>query len=234
MLNIEGLQVFYGAVRALRGVYLTVHAGEIVTLLGANGAGKSSLLRAVSGLVPVAGGSITFEGRNVTNMSSQGLVRQGMVQVPEGRQLFFDLTVEENLHVGSYARRDRRQVRADVEELYRKFPRLGERRRQYAGTLSGGEQQMVAIARALISKPRLLMLDEPSMGLAPKMVTEVFRIVQELNHAGTTILLVEQNANMALTVAHRAYILERGSVTCSGMASDLRGNEAVRRSYLGA
>jgi branched-chain amino acid transport system ATP-binding protein len=211
-----------------------VNQGEIVTILGANGAGKSTLLRLLSGLVPVTAGKVFFAGTEVTNCDSHMAVRQGIVQVPEGRQLFPELTVEENLVIGSFSRKDRRQVRADLHEVCRRFPQLRERLHQHAATLSGGEQQMVAIARALMARPRLLMLDEPSMGLAPKLVSEVFQIIKELNDAGTTILLVEQNANKALTVADRAYVLENGAVMMSGPAPELRGNDTLRRSYLGA
>jgi branched-chain amino acid transport system ATP-binding protein len=234
LLKVEELQVAYGAVRALSGVSLEVAAGEVVAILGANGAGKSTLLRTISGLVPTARGRIVFDGEAITNCESQVAVRKGIVQVPEGRQLFPELTVEENLTIGAFARKDRHQARADVDAVCRRFPRLNDRRRQVAATLSGGEQQMVAIARALMARPRLLMLDEPSMGLAPKLVREVFAIIRELNDAGTTILLVEQNAHMALTVAHRAYVLENGQVALSGAAADLRGNAAVRAAYLGA
>jgi branched-chain amino acid transport system ATP-binding protein len=234
LLKVEELQVAYGAVRALSGVSLEVAAGEVVAILGANGAGKSTLLRTISGLAPAARGRIVFDGEEITNCESQVAVRKGIVQVPEGRQLFPELTVEENLAIGAFARKDRQQARADIDAVCRRFPRLNDRRRQVAATLSGGEQQMVAIARALMARPRLLMLDEPSMGLAPKLVREVFAIIRELNDAGTTILLVEQNAHMALTVAHRAYVLENGQVALSGAAADLRGNAAVRAAYLGA
>ncbi|MDB4897449.1 MAG: transporter ATP-binding protein [Firmicutes bacterium] len=234
LLKLEAVHVCYGAVRALNGVTLAVDQGEIVTILGANGAGKSTLLRLLSGLVPATAGKVFFDGKAVTNWDSHTAVRQGLVQVPEGRQLFPDLTVEENLIIGSFSRKDRQQVRADIDEVCRRFPQLRVRLHQHAATLSGGEQQMVAIARALMARPRLLMLDEPSMGLAPKLVSEVFQIIKDLNEAGTTILLVEQNANKALTVAHRAYVLENGAVMMSGPAAELRGKDTLRRSYLGA
>jgi len=234
LLKLSNVSVYYGAVRALHQVSLEVNRGEIVAILGANGAGKTSLLKAISGIVPVASGSITFDGEDVTNAQSHVIVKKGIVQVPEGRQLFPELTIEENLVTGAFSRKDYRQIREDMADVCRRFPRLEERFKQPAATLSGGEQQMVAIARALMARPRLLMMDEPSMGLAPKIVTEVFDIIRKLNAAGTTILLVEQNANMALTVAHRAYVLENGEVALSGPAHVLRGNDAVRRSYLGA
>jgi len=234
LLKLEHLHVCYGAVQALSDVSLEVAEGEVVAILGANGAGKSTVLRAISGLVPVTAGRVLFDGKDITNCESHQAVRAGIIQVPEGRQLFPELTVEENLLAGTYSRKDRAQVREDMAQICQRFPRIRERLHQPALTLSGGEQQMVAIARALLGKPRLLMLDEPSMGLAPKIVREVFAIIQDLNRAGTTILLVEQNAHMALSIAHRAYVLENGRSALSGSAAALRGSEAVRQSYLGA
>ena len=233
MLQLESLDVRYGGVQALRGVSLTVAPGEIVALLGTNGAGKTSALRAISGLVTPAGGRITWEGRRIDGLPPEAVVQAGVAHVPEGRQIFPELTVEENLLIGSFPRRRRSGVRAEIAALYERFPPLGARRRQPGANLSGGEQQMLAIARALLAAPRLLLLDEPSMGLAPKLVEQVFAVVRSLNREGVTLLLVEQNARMALSVAHRAYVLETGSIVLSGEAAALRQNSEVQRRYLG-
>jgi branched-chain amino acid transport system ATP-binding protein len=232
MLRVKGLQVSYGAVSAVRGVDLEVNAGEIVTLIGANGAGKSSVLRAISGLVKPAGGSIEFEGRQIAGMRPDLITRLGLSQVPEGRQVLARMTVLENLLMGAYHRRDR-EVQADLERVLQRFPRLNERKNQLAGTLSGGEQQMLVMGRALMARPRLLLLDEPSMGLAPLVVAEVLRLVQEINAAGTTVLLVEQNARQALKIAHRAYVLETGRIALSGEAAAVAADPRVVSAYLG-
>ena len=233
MLQLESLDVRYSGVQALRDVSLTVAPGEIVALLGTNGAGKTTALRAISGLVTPAGGRITWEGRRIDGLPPEAVVQAGVAHVPEGRQIFPELTVEENLLIGSFPRRRRSGVRAEIAALYERFPPLGARRRQPGANLSGGEQQMLAIARALLAAPRLLLLDEPSMGLAPKLVEQVFAVVRSLNREGVTLLLVEQNARMALSVAHRAYVLETGSIVLSGEAGALRQNPEVQRRYLG-
>jgi branched-chain amino acid transport system ATP-binding protein len=233
MLEVGGLDVDYGAVHALKGVTLRVDAGEIVTLIGANGAGKSTLLRAISGLVPASAGSIRFEGRDLARVPAHEIVGLGISQSPEGRMVFANLTVEDNLELGAYRRRDRAAITQDRDEVFRLFPRLLERRQQNAGTLSGGEQQMLAIGRALMSRPRLLLLDEPSLGLAPLLVREIFRTIQEINRRGVTVLLVEQNAHMALAVAKRGYVLETGRVRLEDAAAALLANDEVRRAYLG-
>lgn len=233
MLEVRDLHVHYGAIHALHGVSLRVNAGEIVTLIGCNGAGKSTTLRAVSGLLRPSGGSIFFEERPIHGMPAHEIVRLGVVQSPEGRGIFANLTVDENLDLGSYVRRDRDAVRADRERALDLFPRLRERLSQNAGTLSGGEQQMLAMARALMARPRLLLLDEPSLGLAPQIVAVIFRIIREINASGTTILLVEQNAHMALEVAHRAYVLEVGRIAMDGPAAELARSDEVRKAYLG-
>ncbi len=233
MLRLESVAVRYGGVQALHGVSLEVRQGEVVALLGANGAGKTTVLRAISGVVPLAGGAITLDGQPVHGLPPEVVVRRGLAHVPEGRQIFPELTVEENLLIGSYSRRDREAVRAEVEQVYDRFPNLYHRRFQLGANLSGGEQQMLAIARALMARPRLLLLDEPSMGLAPKMVQEVFRVVKRLNADGVTVLLVEQNARKALAVAHRAYVLESGRIALSGAAEELRRDARVQRIYLG-
>ncbi|MDX2132103.1 MAG: ABC transporter ATP-binding protein [Planctomycetota bacterium] len=233
MLEVRNLHVNYGAIRALHGVSLKVEAGQIVTLIGCNGAGKSTTLRAISGLAKASEGSITFEGRPLRGMKPHEIVRLGVVQAPEGRGIFANLTVDENLAMGAYIRRDREGIRADREKVLTLFPRIKERLTQRAGTLSGGEQQMVAIARAMLTRPRLLLLDEPSLGLAPQIVQVIFRVIREINAAGTTILLVEQNASMALRVAHRAHVLEVGRVVMEGDAASLAASDEVRKVYLG-
>jgi branched-chain amino acid transport system ATP-binding protein len=233
LLEVEGLDVFYGAVHALRGVSLAAEGGEIVTLIGANGAGKTTLLRTVSGLIPPRAGTVRFDGRDIGHLPPHEIVALGVSQSPEGRMVFANLTVEDNLELGAYRRKDRAAILADRDQVFRLFPRLQERRRQSAGTLSGGEQQMLAIGRALMSRPRLLLLDEPSLGLAPLLVREIFKTIVEINHRGVTVLLVEQNAHMALSVAGRGYVLETGRVKLEDRADRLLQNEEVKRAYLG-
>ena len=230
---IKNLNVCYGAIQALRDVSLEVNEGEIITLIGSNGSGKSTTLRAISGLIPAASGSISLGGKELTKASPTQIVRAGIVQVPEGRRIFTDMTVYETLLMGTYLRADKAQIRRDIESMYERFPILGKRKNQLAGTLSGGEQQMLAMSRALMARPKLLLLDEPSMGLSPVLVKEIFDLIQEINRAGTTILLVEQNANLALSIASRAYILETGQIAMSGDADELASSDAVRRAYLG-
>jgi branched-chain amino acid transport system ATP-binding protein len=232
-LRLEGVHTFYGSIEALKGISLEVHAGEIVTLIGANGAGKSTTLRSINGLNTPREGSIVFEGRNITRTAPHEIVGMGISQSPEGRRLFPHMTVLENLEMGAFQRRDRGGIREDLDRVYSLFPRLAERKSQRAGTLSGGEQQMVAIGRALMARPKLLMLDEPSMGLAPIFVEKIFEIIGEINEQGTTILLVEQNALMALDAADRGYVLETGHVALADDAKSLRENEQVRKAYLG-
>jgi branched-chain amino acid transport system ATP-binding protein len=233
LLAVENLDVFYGAVHALKGLTLRAEVGEIVTLIGANGAGKTTLLRSISGLVPSRSGSVTFDGRDITRCPAHQIVGLGVSHSPEGRLVFANLSVETNLELGAYLRRDREGIRRDRERVFQLFPRLKERRRQSAGTLSGGEQQMLAIGRALMSRPRLLLLDEPSLGLAPLLVREIFKTIQEINRSGVTVLLVEQNAHLALTIAGRGYVLETGTVRLEDRASELLRNEEVKKAYLG-
>ena len=233
MLRVEGLDVYYGAVHALKGVSLEAHDGEIVTLIGANGAGKSTLLRTLSGLIPARAGRMVYQGRELNRMAPHEIVRIGISQSPEGRMVFANLTVEDNLELGAYQRKDRAEIREDQKGMYDLFPRLFERRKQMAGTLSGGEQQMLAIARALMSRPSLLLLDEPSLGLAPLLVREIFRTIGEINRRGMTVLLVEQNAHMALAVARRGYVLETGHVRFSDESRALLLNDEVKKAYLG-
>ena len=233
MLEVRDLEVAYGGIRALRGVSLEVHRGEIITLIGANGAGKSTLLRAISGLLRPRGGEVRFLGQVITGMPAHAIVGLGMMHVPEGRHIFPDLTVRENLELGAYLRADAPAIATDIAAMYDRFPQLGARRKQPAGTLSGGEQQMLAIARALMGRPRLLMLDEPSMGLSPRLVSEVFALIRQINAEGMTILLVEQNAHMALSIAQRGYVLETGRMLLSGPAAELAQTAQVREAYLG-
>ena len=232
MLKVENINVYYGAIHAIQGISFEVHQGEIVTLIGANGAGKSTTLKTVSGQLRTRTGSITFMNENISRLDPYKIARKGLVQVPEGRKIFQKLSVEENLFIGGYTR-ERAEIEATMNDVYQRFPRLKERRRQVAGTLSGGEQQMLAIGRALMSKPRLIMLDEPSMGLAPLLVSQIFSIIRELKDTGVTILLVEQNARMALRIADRAYVLETGRVKLSDSADALLNNDEVQRAYLG-
>lgn len=233
MLEVENIHVYYGNIHALRGVSLTVDEGEIVTLIGANGAGKSTTLFTISGLLRPREGSVHLEGEDLSIYPAHEVVGKGVCQVPEGRRIFTRLSVQENLEMGAFTRTDRDGIKQDLERVFNLFPRLRERRNQVGGTLSGGEQQMLATARALMSRPRLLLLDEPSMGLAPMLVESIFETVQEINREGTTILLVEQNAQMALQVAHRGYVLETGEVALSDSAANLRQNEMVQKVYLG-
>ncbi len=233
LLRIDRLAVRYGAIEALKGVSLEVHSGEVVTLIGGNGAGKSTLMKAISGLEPVAGGAIEFAGRDIASVASHSRVGLGIAQSPEGRQVFADQSVHDNLMLGAYLRRDRDEVARDIETQFALFPRLRERQDQLAGTMSGGEQQMLAMSRALMARPRLLLLDEPSLGLAPLIVKEIFTVIRALKHRGVTILLVEQMANQALKVADRAYVLKTGEITSSGSAADMLADPAVREAYLG-
>lgn len=232
VLKVENINVYYGAIHAIQGVSFEVKEGEIVTLIGANGAGKSTILKTISGLLRSTTGSISFLGEDISRASTHSLARKGLAHVPEGRRIFQQLSVEENLEIGGYSRTFS-EIKADMANVYDRFPRLQERRRQIAGTLSGGEQQMLAIGRALMSRPKLIMMDEPSMGLAPLLVQQIFDIIKELNKSGTTILLVEQNAQMALSVANQGYVLETGEIVLSDMADSLLKNDAVRKAYLG-
>ena len=233
LLKINDINVYYGAIHAIKGISLEVNEGEIVTLIGANGAGKSTTLRTISGLLKPKTGSIEFEGKNIAGVAAQNIVKAGISQVPEGRRVFAEMTVMENLELGAFIRKDKDGIAKDLKMVFERFPRLEERINQQAGTLSGGEQQMLAMWRALMSRPRLLLLDEPSMGLAPLLIKEIFSIIQDINKAGTTVLLVEQNANMALSIANRAYVLETGRITLSGDAKELAASEDVRKAYLG-
>ncbi len=232
-LDVRDLEVHYDGIRALHGVSFTVLKGEIVTLIGANGAGKTSILRAVSGLIPY-GGAVVFEGQNLKRVAAHQIVKRGIAHVPEGRGIFGNLTVQENLQLATWQRSDKGEIAADYDRMFALFPRLKERQFQPGGTLSGGEQQMLAVARALMSRGRLLLLDEPSMGLSPRLVQEIFRVIEDINKSGTTILLVEQNANMALRIASRAYVLETGAIILSGAGRELLGDHRVREAYLGA
>ncbi|NLO89958.1 MAG: ABC transporter ATP-binding protein, partial [Clostridia bacterium] len=227
------VNVHYGAIWALKRINLTVGEGEIVSLIGANGAGKSTTLRVISGIVKISSGRIIFQGENISKTPAHDIVKKGIAHVPEGRRVFANLTVMENLELGAYLRKDKEGIKKSLEKVFEHFPRLKERKHQKAGTLSGGEQQMLAIGRALMSKPKLLLLDEPSMGLAPILVQEIFNIIKEINQTGTTILLVEQNAHMALQIADRSYVLETGRIVLSGKARELAETEEVKKAYLG-
>ena len=233
LLEVKDLNVYYGAIHALQGISFTVNQGEIVTLIGANGAGKSTTLRTVSGLLRPRRGSVTFKNEDITMMPAEQIVRRGVVHVPEGRKIFAPLTVRENLEMGAYTRNDAAEIQQSLDRVFASFPRLKERINQAGGTLSGGEQQMLATGRGLMSRPTLLLLDEPSMGLSPIMVEEIFRIIKEINSQGTSILLVEQNALMALQVASRAYVLETGRIILEGSAKELRESARVKEAYLG-
>ena len=233
LLEITDLHVYYGAIHALRGVSISVDAGQIVTLIGANGAGKSTTLNAISGLHRPREGHIRLEGESLTAVPPHEIVLKGVVQVPEGRRIFGRLTVQENLEMGAFTRTDPKEIQDGLDRSFTLFPRLKERRTQVAGTLSGGEQQMLAIGRALMARPRVLLMDEPSMGLAPILVEQIFEAIQDINRQGTTILLVEQNAYMALTIAHRGYVLQTGSIVLAGPAADLQANDEVKKAYLG-
>ena len=233
MLELNNVNVYYGAIHAIKGISLSVNEGEIVTLIGANGAGKSTTLRTISGLLKPKSGSIKFLDKDIAGMPANKIVREGISQVPEGRRIFAEMTVMENLELGAFIRDDKAEIEKDFKMVFGRFPRLEERKSQMAGTLSGGEQQMLAMGRALMSRPKLLLLDEPSMGLAPLLIREIFSIIVDINKTGTTVLLVEQNANMALSIANRAYVLETGRITISGDAKELAASEDIRKAYLG-
>ncbi len=233
MLEIKDLKVNYGGIEALKGIGFHVDAGEIVTLIGANGAGKSTTLRSIMSVVKPSGGSILFEGEDITTMDTQKVVDRGIVLVPEGRRVFPNLTVLENLRIGAYLRKDKEEIEQDIQHVYGLFPRLQERNWQEAGTLSGGEQQMLAVGRALMAKPRLIMMDEPSLGLAPLVVKDIFSIIRRINDEGTTVLLIEQNANAALKIANRGYVMETGRITMTGSGQELLNDESVKQAYLG-
>jgi branched-chain amino acid transport system ATP-binding protein len=233
MLKVENLYVRYGMIEAIKGISFEVRDGEIVTLIGANGAGKTTTMHTISGLIKPASGSILLDGTDITKIPSHKIVSMGLAQVPERRRVFADQTVEENLDLGAFTRKDKDGIKNDMEKVFELFPRLKERRKQLAGTLSGGEQQMLAMGRALMAKPKILLLDEPSMGLSPLLVREIFRIIEDINKQGTTVLLVEQNAKMALAIADRAYVLETGKITLEGTGAELAASEQVRKAYLG-
>ena len=233
MLKVDNIDVYYGAIHAIKGISIEVPKGEIVTLVGSNGAGKSTTLRTISGLMKPKNGTILFEDKNIVGVPAHKIVGMGLCQVPEGRHVFANMSVMENLELGAYLRNDKDGIARDLEDVFKKFPRLLERKDQISGTLSGGEQQMLAMGRALMSRPRLLLLDGPSMGLAPLLVKEIFNIIKEINESGTTVLLVEQNANMALSIADKAYVLETGRIALAGTAQELASSEAVRKAYLG-
>ncbi len=233
LLEVTGLEVYYGVIQALKGIDFTVNEGEIVTLIGANGAGKTTTMQSVIGLIPSQAGKVVYDGQDITHTPCHKIVHMGMTQVPEGRRVFQELTVYENLLMGAYTKSDKAQIKRDVEETCTRFPRLGERENQIAGTLSGGEQQMLAMGRAMMCHPKLLMLDEPSMGLSPLLVDEVFEIIQDFRNSGTTILLVEQNANKALEICDRAYVLENGKLVLSGTGAELMASDDIKKAYLG-
>ncbi len=233
LLEVNNLEVYYGVIAAIRGISFEVNEGEIVTLIGANGAGKTTTMQSVVGLIPKRGGTVTFDGKDITHTPCHKIVHQGMTQVPEGRRIFQELTVYENLMMGAYSMRDSSGFKNDIEAVYTRFPRLSERRGQIAGTLSGGEQQMLAMGRAIMSHPKLLMLDEPSMGLSPLLVDQVFEIIKDINRDGTTILLVEQNAGKSLAISDRAYVLENGRIVLTGTGEELASSEMVQKAYLG-
>ena len=233
MLEVNDLQVYYGVICALKGISFHVEEGEIVSLIGANGAGKTTTMQSIAGLIPKKAGSVLFEGKDITKTPCHKIVHMGMTQVPEGRRIFQELTVYENLLMGAYTNKDQQKFKQDLEAIYARFPRLAERRNQIAGTLSGGEQQMLAMGRAIMCHPRLLLLDEPSMGLSPLLVDQVFEIIKDINRDGTTILLVEQNAGKSLAISDRAYVLENGKIALSGTGAELSASEKVRKAYLG-
>jgi branched-chain amino acid transport system ATP-binding protein len=233
MLTIKDLDVYYGVIGAIKGISFTVNEGEVIALIGANGAGKTTILHTITGLVAPKHGSIDFEGHNLLKTPAHKIVSLGMAHVPEGRRIFAELTVFENLMMGAYSRKDNTEISNTLTEVYKRFPRLAERKKQIAGTLSGGEQQMLAMGRALMSKPKIMLLDEPSMGLSPLFVSEIFHIIQEISNNGTTVLLVEQNAKKALSIADRAYVLETGKIVLSGDANEMMNNDSVKKAYLG-
>lgn len=232
MLEVKDLQVYYGVIQALKGISFEVEQGDVVALIGANGAGKTTTLHTITGLLPSKAGNITFEGTDITHVPGYKLVSMGITHVPEGRRVFASLTVLQNLKMGAYTRNDKKEIEDTIEMIYKRFPRLKERKNQLAGTLSGGEQQMLAMGRALMSHPRLIVLDEPSMGLSPLYVNEIFDIIQEINKDGVTVLLVEQNAKKALSISNKAYVLETGNIVLSGDAKELMNNERVKKAYL--
>ena len=233
MLEVKDLQVYYGVIQALKGISFEVNQGEVIALIGANGAGKTTTLQTLTGILSPKSGSIVFEGKDLTRTPAHKIVEMGMAHVPEGRRVFADMSVYENLLMGAYTRKNKAEIEDSLKSVYNRFPRLEERKGQRAGTLSGGEQQMLAMGRALMSKPRIILMDEPSMGLSPIFVNEIFNIIKEVSDSGTTVLLVEQNAKKALSIADRAYVLETGSITLEGKASDLLNNESVQKAYLG-
>ena len=234
LLEVKNLEVFYGMIQAIKGISFEVNEGEIVTLIGANGAGKTTTMQSIMGLIPIKKGTVTYDGQDITKVPGNKIVRLGMTQVPEGRRIFQQLTVYDNLLMGAYTVTDKKKIQQDIDEICTRFEILGQRKNQIAGTLSGGEQQMLAMGRAMMSHPKLLMLDEPSMGLSPLFVDKVFDIIKDYHDSGTTILLVEQNAKKALSIADRAYVLETGSISLSGSANELLNDEAVKKAYLGA
>ena len=233
MLKVTDLQVYYGVIQAIKGVSFEVNEGEVIALIGANGAGKTTILHTITGLVEAKGGTVEFEGKNITRMPGHKIVTLGMAHVPEGRRVFAELTVLENLKMGAYTRKDKNEIEASLKMVYKRFPRLEERKNQLAGTLSGGEQQMLAMGRALMSHPKIILMDEPSMGLSPIFVNEIFDIIQEVSASGTTVLVVEQNAKKALSIADRAYVLETGKIVLEGDAKELMNDESVKKAYLG-
>lgn len=233
MLTVKDLEVYYGVIQAIKGISFEVNEGEVIALIGANGAGKTTILHTVTGLVTAKAGSINFEGNDLTKVPAHNIVTLGMAHVPEGRRIFAQLTVLENLKLGAYTRKDKKEIADTLEKVYQRFPRLNERKNQIAGTLSGGEQQMLAMGRALMSHPRIILMDEPSMGLSPIFVSEIFNIIKEISESGTTVLLVEQNAKKALSIADRAYVLETGKIVLEGNANELMNNDSVKKAYLG-
>ena len=233
LLEVKDLQVYYGVIQALKGINFEVNEGEIVTLIGANGAGKTTTMQSIIGLIPARSGSVIFDGNDITKMPCHKIVHLGMAQVPEGRRIFQELTVYENLLMGGFSQKDKSVIKADIESIYERFPRLAERRNQIAGTLSGGEQQMLAMGRAMMSHPKLLLLDEPSMGLSPLLVDQVFEIIKDFRNSGTTVLLVEQNAGKSLAISDRAYVLELGQIVLSGTGAELAASDEVKKAYLG-
>ncbi len=233
MLEIKELEVYYGVIQAIKGISFTVNEGEVIALIGANGAGKTTTLQTITGMITPAAGEILFEGTNIAKIPGHKIVSMGMAHVPEGRRVFAELSVYENLKLGAYTRKDKNEVAETLERVYRSFPRLKERKNQLAGTLSGGEQQMLAMGRALMSKPKIVLMDEPSMGLSPILVEEIFNIIREISAGGTTVLLVEQNAKKALAIADRAYVLETGKIVLSGDAEEMLNNDSIKKAYLG-
>lgn len=233
MLEIRGLEVYYGMIQAIKGISFDVNEGEVIALIGANGAGKTTTLHTITGLLPAKAGTITFEGQDITKVPGYKIVSKGMAHVPEGRRVFAQLSVLQNLRMGAYTRKDKEEVEETLQLVYRRFPRLEERQNQMAGTLSGGEQQMLAMGRALMSHPKIILMDEPSMGLSPIFVNEIFDIIKEVSAGGTTVLLVEQNAKKALSIADRAYVLETGKIVLEGKASELLHDESIKKAYLG-